>query len=613
MRARGLPLALLVLLLGAGAAYLALQRESGGRGQGKDRPARLVRTTPEEPEPEISRVESSPAPRQVRDRLNALELPPERSVLEGSIIGDGAPLAGAELELVAADDPRAEPLGLARSDERGRFRLESAPLVRASVLRVHARGYVSLERPLPARGATGTVMLGNVRLLRGQRIEGRVVDGRGRGVADVELRAEPTNPGSDVPFAAARSQVDGAFELADAPPGTVLVHARAPGYADQSVRFTPGTTPFEIRLEPGATLRVAVRGPRGVAVVGAEVAVQPQDNLRGPKRVKTSDAEGVAVFEGLGSTLWSARITHPDFRPAGGSRLEANGREQLVECLPWPAIEGVVRAPGGAPPPPGTRVHALPAATPGDRIAELAGGVEVAADGFFRLGGLRAGDWRVRASAPGFAPASSNLVRLGIEGDGFAGSFELAPGRTLELVLTRDGAPLAAAELELFPDEPTPAQVWALAEARAGELGRRALSNAEGHASFASLPGGRVWIAVYAEGSPPTRSGPHEVGGPSAAPPIEIALARGARVAGRVLTKTGKPEAGAQLRLVEDGLQLAFPLTLASDDDGRYTSAWLPPGRYTLEAFASDDPTRRSGASEFELAAGEERSLDLSL
>ncbi len=605
-----LPLLLVGLALGAGVLFLQLDSGSGGRGRERTPRTPAAETAAPRPSSPPS-GERAPARESGagRQKVSSLETPKARGLFEGIVIGDGNPIPGASLTLTRGEALLCE----ASSDEQGRFRLDCAPLLQPATLRIGARGFASLERTLPPRPVGGLALLGNVRLMRGQRIVGRVVDGDGRGIADAELRVEPTNPGSDVLMALARSGPDGAFEVADAPPGTVSVLARARGFGEQAVRYTPGTMPFEVRLAPGVTLRLSLVGPRGAAVAGAEVTIQAQNDMRGTKRVRTSDEQGRVEFEGLSAPAWSVRVTHPDYRPSGRNQVQATGLEERIECLPWPAIEGVVQAPGGKPPPPGTRVHALPASAPGDRIAQLDGGIEVGADGRFRLGGLRAGDWRVRVEAPGFAPASSLPIKLGIDGDGYAGTIELQAGGSLTFALAIGDQPVAGAELELFQSEPTWAQLWALREARGEGLGRRVASGADGRALFPDLPPGTVWIAAYAEGCPPARSGPHTVVGEPDSTPIHVALERGARVQGRVLSATGTPLAAAQLRIIESVRRLGFPLTLASDAEGRYTSAWLPPGRYTIEAFSAADPSKRSGVSEVELGAGEQRTLDLKL
>jgi hypothetical protein len=255
-------------------------------------------------------------------------------------------------------------------------------------------------------------------------------------------------------------------------------------------------------------------------------------------------------------------------------------------------------------------VVALPAAAPSDRVAQVEGGQELRPDGSFRLGGLRAGEWRIRVVAPGFAPTTSPPVKLGIEGDGFAGTIELQSGSRLEFVLTVERKPLAGAEIELFSTRPTPAQLWATASAKVP--GNRVTSGQDGRATLANLAPGTVWAGIFAEGCPPLSSGPHVVG-PTPGQPLAVDLVRGARIRGNVLKKTGAPVARAQVRIVERDGRLGFPLILVSEPDGGYASAWLPAGHYSVEAIAPEEPTLRSGQVELDVTAGEQRRLNLEL
>lgn len=614
---KGLLLILLALALGSVLVFVAL--DSGGRDSRAGRAlapaeARSQRDPADTGDPAPPREAIGPdIEAQRRQSLTTGAAPGSRGIFEGVVVGDGRPIQGAALELLQRDAVLVE----ASTDERGRFRLDSKPLTENGTLRIHARGFASLERALPARPGGGTVLLGNLRLLRGQTLVGQVLDGRGKGIPDVTLRAEPPNQGSDVHAAQGRSGPDGRFEILEAPQGTVVVTARARGYGEQVARHTAGSPPLVIRMEPGAEMTVLVHTPRGRPVAGAEVLIQSQGDAQPQKRVGQSDEQGRVHFEGLGAPVWTVRVTHPDYRTAGRSQVRADGTEERVECTPWPAIEGVVRTSGGQPPPPGTRVRALPASAPGDRVGAVEGGLEVAPDGHFRMSGLRAGDWRIHATAPGFAPSLSPPVKLGIEGDGYVGTIELQAGGKLEFQVTMDGTPVAGAEIELFPSLPSPAQLWALSQSRGTAVGRRVTTSTTGRGVLENLSAGMIWVAVFAESCPPTASGPHAVehGSPSAtqAEPVAIQIQRGCRVRGRVLGKGGKPAPRAQIRIVETAGSLGFPLTLACGEDGSYTSAWLPAGGYVVEAFAADDPAIRSGSHPIELEPGEQHQLDLDL
>lgn len=607
---KGLSLILMVLVLGAGLAWLFLGATERGPRNSGDSPAQVA---PPDPTSTGARPDEEPergSTRSNRQSVPTGDAPEARMIYEGIVIGDGGPLPGADLEVSAGESVLVQ----ASSDERGRFRLECRPLQSSGTLRLVARGFTTLERTLEARPLGGSVMLGNLRLVRGRRLTGRVLDGGNRGIADAEVTAQPVSSGTDVLVARARSGPDGTFELADAPPGALKISARAAGYGEQLVRHTPGTTPLEIRMEPGLAISFLLLEPRGKPVEGAEVVLQSQGDPQQVRRVERSDAQGRVRFEGLGSKVWTVRMTHPDYRPAGRSQVQPQGQEERIECVLWPAVEGVVRAPGGKPPPAGTRVRALPAAAPSDRVGVIEGGKEVAADGHFRLTGLRAGDWRIHVSAPGYAPSASLPVKLGIEGDAFAGTIELVAGGALAFRVELDGKPLPQAEIELFSSPPSAAQLWALATSGiGGGFGKRVTTDASGLASLRSLPAGPAWVAVFAEGCPPVTSGPHLVDLRAEPDPIAVRLEHGVRLRGQVLGKDGAPVERAQLRIVDADGRLGFPLTLASDDGGSYTTGWLPAGRYQVEAYAADEPTLRSETIELTLEAGEQRKLDLDL
>ena len=604
---KALTLVVLLVVLGAGVFFFLLDSD-GARGRHSERastPRSASASAPAAGVPaEVPVADTSADEPARRKSVETGAAPDVRLVLEGTAIAEGAPIPGASISLLRHETLLAE----SSTDARGRFRLECAPLASAGTLRVVARGFVITERNLAAKPSGGTVMLGNLRLLRGQRLAGIVIDSRSAGVPDAEVRAEPLQAGGDLMIARGRTGPDGKFEIGEAPPGSLLVTARAKGFGEASVQH-PGTGPLTIQLLPGSDLRIVLRTPRGLPVAGAEVTIQAPNDSRPARRVAESDADGRVLFEGLGSRNWTARVTHPEYRTSGRP-VQATGEEEPIECVPWPAIEGRVRAPGGAAPPPGTRVQALPAAAPSDRLTQIEGGQELRPDGSFRLTGLRAGEWRVRVVAPGFAPTTSPPVKLGIEGDGFAGTIELQSGGSLVFALSLERNPLAGAEIEIFPTRPTPAQLWALASAKLP--GNRATSGPDGRATLPNLSPGTVWVAIFAEGCPPTSSGPHAVG-TGAGQPIAVELVRGGCVRGRVSRKTGAPVERAQVRIVERAGLLGFPLTLISEGGGVYDSGWLPAGHYSIEAIAPEEQTLRSGTVELDLTAGEQRRLDLQL
>lgn len=621
---KSLVLLLIALVLGGGLLYMTV----GGTRVVRD-PARVPGEREEsrssqdpdsagEPRPgeasitpvRGSTVRAAPVPPTDDARRESVTTAPgvaPRITYEGIVIGEGAPLPGADLSLSAGDQPLAD----VRTDETGRFRLTVPAHPEPMQLWVRARGFVGLERPLAARPAGGTEMLGNLRLMRGTMLTGRVVDRSGNGISGADVRVEPMSPGRDVLSARAVTNADGSFEVPDAPRGGVVVRARAKGFGERLVNHVvKDGSAVRIELEPGLSLAVRLVTPRGDPVVGAEVSLLGATNSRVPARKGTSDAQGRVEFRELGSELWNLRVAQPDYRPTGKNQMRAGQPEEVLQCVPWPAIEGRVVTPEGGALPADTLVQAMPAAAPGDRMSALAAGKPVEPDGRFRLGGLRPGEWTIRVTAPGFAPTQSPSVRLGIEGDGWAGTITLDGGGELVVGLQRGDDPVVRADVEVASREPSLAQVWALRDSE-GVLGQR-VSARGGQARFSSLPSGPVWTMVYAEGSPPTVAGPFHVASGQVLEQV-VDLPRGARVVGHTRAPDGAPYREVQVRIIDRQGRLGFPLTVAPGPDGGYSTPWLPPGRFTVEAFSTSQPTRRSGAKELELEGGQELELDLTL
>lgn len=610
---KSLALLLIALVLGGGLLYMTV----GGSRTVRD-PSRAAAELPAEARPQQATpepvrdapVRAAAVPRTEDARRESIDAAPgqaPRITYEGIVIGEGAPLAGADLSLSAGDQPLAD----ARTDETGRFRLAVPAHPEAMQLWVRARGFVGLERTLAARPGGGTEMLGNLRLMRGTMLTGRVVDQGGAGISGARVQVEPMSPGRDVLSARTVTENDGSFEIPDAPRGGVVVRARAAGYGERLVNHVvkEGAS-VRIELAPGLTLSARLVTPRGDPVVGAEVSLLGATNSRVPARKASSDARGRVEFRELGSEIWNLRVSHPDYRPTGKNQMRAGQPEEVLQCVPWPALEGRVLTPDGAPPPSETLVQAMPAAAPGDRMSALAAGKPVQPDGRFRIGGLRPGDWTVRVTSPGFAPTQSPSVRLGIEGDGWAGTITLDGGGELVLSLQRRGEPVTRADVEVASREPSLAQVWALRDSE-GVLGQR-VPVTGGQARFRSLPAGPVWTMVYADGSPPTILGPFHVASGQVLEQV-VELPAGARVSGHTRAPDGTPYREAQVRIIDRQGRLGFPLTVAPGPDGQYSTPWLPPGRFTLEAFSTSQPTRRSGAKEVELEGGKGLELDLTL
>jgi len=181
---------------------------------------------------------------------------------------NGSAIAGAELHLEPAYHPGAEPL--ARSDEEGRFELQSAGPsdVRLVVL---AEGYAGLRRVLDLETARGSAI--DVPLIRGASIEGRITDRGGRPVEGATVSIRPAPVPLDFTPPANRS----GGKLSDLPDGCWLFAGRDPDQKHvrtESVGRSDAGGSFRIEgrvSNGGATfVRVHMEHPK-YAVISSEV------------------------------------------------------------------------------------------------------------------------------------------------------------------------------------------------------------------------------------------------------------------------------------------------------------------------------------------------------
>ena len=239
---------------------------------------------------------------------------------------------------------------------------------------------------------------------------------------------------------------------------------------------------------------------------------------------------------------------------------------------------------------PEARVLAFPLA--GDGAAPESGTpFETATDleGKFRFARLPPGAYRLLIEAAGFpatekapvsAPSEGAVVRVDGEGRSIVGR------------VTAAGAPAAGARVLLAPD--------------AGGPLRETLTRAGGGFAFGGLGAGRYAVRAVTGGavSAPARA-IEAVDGPAASP-VQIELAPGRAVAGRVIDDAGAALADVPVRIeIDAGAPGDDPLpTLTrSDRDGNF-AALVFPGGYRLFASRAGYVLRRAPAMDARAAGG---------
>ena len=216
--------------------------------------------------------------------LADLELRPVRELRGRVLDADGAPLPGAELNVLTARDLGggegwsllSQP-GIQTTDAAGRFAfaLPEGMDCRLSV------GHPDFLWQFVWPEVADTEV--EIRLEAADRLRGRVVDARGAPVAGAEVT---------LPSSTGTTDADGRFDLAYSrfswrsgfgTPESMLLKVRAEGHADCAISLgpmPPAPAPLTVTLDPGGALRGRVVDADGAPVAGAMVKVTGPDSLR---------------------------------------------------------------------------------------------------------------------------------------------------------------------------------------------------------------------------------------------------------------------------------------------------------------------------------------------
>ncbi|HZS39919.1 MAG TPA: carboxypeptidase-like regulatory domain-containing protein [Polyangia bacterium] len=514
----------------------------------------------------------------------------------------GAAIAGGEVALVeGASDAAALLARRATASADGAFRFDA---VEPGGYLVFARadGFLS-PAPLPLQiAAQPSPPPLDVRLERGARLDGRVVDEQGRPVAGAQVevagegeggapialtaaastdwprrapeaaRVEPSGElgilRGPIPFPppapltgaapprAFLSDGRGAFHVPGVPAGRVVVAASHPDFARGSsaqVAVAAGAlATVEVVLRRGRTVRGRVTDERGAPLGGAEILVDG-------RALTASDARGeFQLPHVVGAFTAGARLQGwvPQSRALGAddtdvelrlARAEGRLAGVIVDERGAPVAGAKLEISSGAPPP-----RALTA----DRA------------GSFRAEGLGPGPYRVRVEHPDYAPLSDQVaapaddVRLQLDpGAGVSG----------ELRDARSGGVPAGARLELST----------------GGVARP-LALSRGRFEATGLPAGRATLSAGAPGYVPWSRELELVSGERPREltlrDLTVELERGGAIAGTVVDDDGQPAAGAQLSVVLPGAGSGAGARGRSDARGEFRLDGLPSGRLRVRA-----------------------------
>lgn len=311
-----------------------------------------------------------------------------------------------------------------------------------------------------------------------------------------------------------------------------------------------------------------------------------------PPRTTTTEADGSFSFDKLVPRVYA--VTARKGAQVGGPvqhPLRSASDPVIVRLAAGASLEVTVVAGGTGAPIAGASV-----ALRGD--APLAASTDSA--GVARLRGVSPGFAVISASAPGHAAGGTFVQVPGSAGAVVAARIELRRGAAVSgVVLGEGGRPVAGA------------RVWATDTANPfGGTDRedQVVTDSKGHFSLPAVAAGTYRFEARHPKHARGRSEPRAVDGATPVTDVKIELARGARVAGRVVDQAGEPAPWATVTIgagmKRSGLGGIDPRRATADQAGAFELEGLP--REVLLAVATSDELS-SAAVEVDLTATPDR------
>jgi large repetitive protein len=527
--------------------------------------------------------------------------------ISGRVLGpEGRPVADAPVSWFASPSPmqsladatsgtKRTPTGQTRTDANGRFAAAIDSAGPAVSLRIEPAGtpWIELDGPyypaeslslpdidLPAPAAVSGVIAGS----DGKPVSGaRVVVRQGVGVD----RDEATF------FAETTTGADGAFKIANAPPGLSRFSVRAGGWSPAERLLRPGSGPLRIALERGASVSGTVRDASGRPAAGALV--------RSGWVAVTTDAQGRYRLDGAPSGQQRLDASAPGGLVArkGGVRLaSATPAAADLQLQPGVTIAGTVVDALTRRPVAGARIALAEAHGNGVSATEPSGSARSDAKGHFSAAGLLPGDYEVRVVKSGYLPATLPRIAASARSAG-AAAVALVPAASISgSVVDAQGKPVVGASVSL---EPARGGRGRFAAGGAGFRGPRGETSTrtgpdgtfrlEG---LAAIPSGVPLMASHTGFAPAERPGVTLKAG-QALTGIVLTLPVGLSVKGRVVDEASQPVAGAEIRVSpSEGrgparifrrvIGGASPPNAVTGADGSFTAAGLAAGSYDVTA-----------------------------
>jgi protocatechuate 3,4-dioxygenase beta subunit len=572
-------------------------------------------------------------------------------VVRGRVVdGTGAPRAGCELTLNTWVTPEniefdfgSGDEGPARAADRPKWSTRTDGTFELPLARDRSGELVLLSSELVfanaeprVRGSKGDQDLGDVVVLRAGSIAGVVHDQNGAPVAGVKVgHGLMMFEGNTVVTTA-----DGSFRIGNLRPGKTSLRTA-------SGKFLPATAEIELAAEqqvtdlvlvvrPGNAIAGQVVDDRGRGVAAIKVGSKRKQALGGmdierftPDEAATTDDNGYFTLSGLDDEVVSVRAFGKGYTAAVANEVAVGTGDLLLRVERLGVVEGVLLDTAGA-------------AVVGSRVSIGApaedGGLEVvledleglpmpsgqgravtAADGTFRIEGVRPGLVTVAASGKGHRPARQEGVQVLAAETTKGVRLVVERGAAAKVMVTDDqGKPVAGAKVAVKKPAAGPGS-GSVGFVRAVSIGEgdggpvmlgddrplgAAVTDAEGLAVVTGLPAGDLEVsASHAEFAP--------------AVPARVALAKTGVVEAALRLRTpgfvevltlgsdGAPAPGVELSVLSVGAPRGGEGKRGtSDERGQLRMGPLAPGEYQVELTRKPNVTHVAGGMQFSAAGG---------
>jgi carboxypeptidase family protein len=491
----------------------------------------------------------------------------------------GKPMKGVPVRLEAG---AGAPVAAGTTGADGRVRL-TAPATAAGLrLRAEAADYLPAVAPLPAPAGALPVRARLV-LRRRCAAAGRVVDPAGKPVQGARVSLAILSPEGEPtaePLLQIATGAGGRFYAELVPEGRASVTVEAAGFAPaaKAVELRPEREINDLGtfgLLSATSLAGTVVDTDGDRVVGAEVFLR-REGSDAQQPGATTDAEGAFALSGLRpGERFGLEVRRAGYAPTVVRGLSPPFRRPITIVLePGRRIGGVVQTEDFEPIVGATLVLQDETAPPqaGEIVPPLAT-LQSGEEGTFSIDDLPPGPFRLTVYFANLRPVVVGGLEAGYAEQAPELKLTLRQGAALEgTVTTPAGSPAAWAHVSVL--DPGGAAALAglpLPHAKAGADGRFRMDGLE------EKP-----LTLLAEGSGGLPA-IVRLRAASGVNQVDVRLQSGVAVSGRVLTPTGEPLSGVDLRLLSlDEPELPPPSPVRSGAGGTFQFPAVAAGRYRL-------------------------------